>query len=272
MHLLRRGSGEAILFIHGMPTSNQLWSGIIDKMCGKHACFAVDLPGLGKTPHEPYAPDYLDRLAKRIDRLRIENNVTRWHVVGHDAGSAVAVSYVYSFPQNVGCLALLSPALFPDLKPYYLLECLRKPLIGECLAPLINPIFWNIAMPRAVKNDETDCCLPDHFSESFSGLEGAWRFMRVLRWGNPSKVLAHVPGILPQITVPTLIFQGLRDPAIPQSFARRAQSLMPDCELIHVDCGHFIPMNRPGFTASRLLHFFNQRSGHHAISGILPTT
>jgi len=256
MHLLCKGSGDAILFIHGMPTSNQLWSGIIDKMCGRHTCFAIDLPGLGKTPREPYEPDYLQRLAKRIDKLRVENHITRWHVVGHDAGSAVAVHYAYSFQQHVGRLALLSPALFPELKPYYLLECLRKPVIGECLAPLISPLFWNIAMRRAVRNNEGASPLPNHFRDSFSGWEGAWRFMRVLRWGKPSEVLAHVPGILPRIKVPTLIFQGLRDPAIPQSFARRAQSLIPDCHLIHVDCGHFIPLNRPGFTADHLLHFF----------------
>jgi pimeloyl-ACP methyl ester carboxylesterase len=241
-----------------MPTSSQLWSGIIDQMCGRYTCFAVDLPGLGKTPHEPYDGDYLPRLAKEIDALRVQNNIAKWHVVGHDAGSAVAANYVHSFQQHVGRLALLSPALFPDLKPYYLLECLRRPVVGECLAPFINPIFWNIAMRRAARNQEGSANPALNFCQPFTGLEGAWNFMRVLRWGKPCEVLSHMPGILPQIAVPTLIFQGLQDPAIPASFARRAQQLIPNSELEFVDCGHFIPLNRPRLMADRLLHFFNR--------------
>ena len=267
MQLLCRGTGDAILFIHGMPTSNQLWRAVIEKMCGKHTCFAVDLPGFGKTPHEPYEAGFLERLAKRIDALRVENNIDKWHVVGHDAGSAIAVHYTNIFQEHVRSLALLSPALFPDLKPYYLLECIRKPVIGEFLAPFISPVFWNVAMRLAARNEEEAAhSSSNSFREPFSGWGGAWTFMRVLRWGKPSEVLAHVPGILPGILVPTLIFQGLRDSAIPELFAHRAQRLIPNCQLVYVDCGHFIPLNRPSFTADRLLQFFstssNQEKAH----------
>ena len=261
MHLLCRGTGAAILFIHGMPTSSQLWRGIVDRMCGQFTCFAIDLPGLGKTPPELYEPDYLARMAKRIDALRVQNRIRRWHVVGHDAGSAIAAHYTHSFQEHVGSLALLSPALFPDLKPYCLLAWLRKPLVGECLAPLVNAIFWRVAMRLAAGNEEeaetANSILP-HFYEPFSGFGGGWAFMRVLRWGKPSDILAHIPGMLPRIVVPTLIFQGLRDPAIPASFARRAHELIPNCELVYINCGHFIPLNKPGVIADRLLRFFDE--------------
>jgi pimeloyl-ACP methyl ester carboxylesterase len=261
MHLLCRGTGAAILFLPGMPTSSQLWSGIVDRMCGRFTCFAIDLPGLGKTPPEPYEPDYLHRLAKRIDALRIQNKIAKWHVVGHDAGSAIAAHYTHSFQEHVGRLALLSPALFPDLKPYCLLECLRKPLAGEILAPFIHFIFWNFAMRLAARNEEgVTSHMLQHFSEPFRGFAGPWNFMRVLRWGKPSDMLVHFPGMLPGIRVPTLIFHGSRDPAIAVSFARRAHELIPNCAIIHVDCGHFIPLNKPRFIADQLLQFFDNRS------------
>jgi pimeloyl-ACP methyl ester carboxylesterase len=223
-------------------------------------CFAVDLPGFGNTPQEPYTPDFLHQLALRIEVLRIQNNIEKWHVVGHDGGAAVAVHYVDAFQQHVSRLALLSPALFPNLRPYYLLECLRKPVIGEMLAPVVSPIFWNIAMRRASINQEDMMNPPANVCRTFSGVQGSWKFMRVLRWGNPSEVLAQVPGMLTRIEVPTIIFQGLRDPAIPLSFALRAKSLIPRSELVDVDCGHFIPLNRPGFTAERLCEFFQRHT------------
>jgi pimeloyl-ACP methyl ester carboxylesterase len=262
MHLLCRGSGYPILFIHGMPTSNQLWNSVIEQMCGSFQCFAVDLPGLGKTPTEPYGPDYLNHLAHRLDALRRQRNIDQWHVVGHDAGAAIAVHYAYAFQEHVSRLVLLSPPLFPDLKPYYLLEILRKPILGEFLAPLANSIFWNVVMPRAGRNEEgtNDSLLPS-FRERFSGLTGPWQFMRLMRWGKPCEVLGQVPDILPRLMMPTLIVRGLRDPAIPESFAQRALRFLPNAELVHADCGHFIPLNKPAFLADRLRHFFGDRLG-----------
>jgi pimeloyl-ACP methyl ester carboxylesterase len=258
MHLIRRGSGAPVLFIHGIPTSSLLWNGVMNQMCGEFTCFAVDLPGLGKTPGEPYRCDYLPRMAERIDAIRIKNNIAKWHVVGHDGGSAVAAQYAHSFPQSVSRLALLSPALFPDLKPYFLLELLRKPVIGECLAPFIRPLFWKLAMQRAGRNEEGTPSALTGFREPFVGFQGPWHFMEVLRWGKPCEVLAHFSDILRHLSAPTLILQGLRDPAIPLSFSHRAQNLIPHSQLVYVDCGHFIPLNRPAFVASRLTQFFGQ--------------
>lgn len=150
MHLVSRGSGYPVLFIHGIPTSSQLWSGVVQKMRGSFTCLAVDLPGLGRTPKAPYGLKQLENLADKIERIRAEQKIEKWHVVGHDAGSAIAVHYAYRFQERVDRLALLSPAVFPELKPFHLFRILRSPVIGEVLAPLVNAIFWNIAMRYAV--------------------------------------------------------------------------------------------------------------------------
>jgi pimeloyl-ACP methyl ester carboxylesterase len=264
MHVTRCGSGDPILFIHGMPTSGRLWRGIIERLCGRYTCFAIDLPGLGNSPQQPYDADFLRHFAEQIDRIRIASKIEKWHVVGHDAGSVVAVHYARYFQQHVACMALLSPALFPELKPFYLLEALRKPVVGEMLAPLIGPIFWKIAMQRAVSGVEHgDQALGD-FYKPFEGWAGSWTFMRVLRWGKPSKVLADVPGFLPELAMPTLIFHGAQDVAIPETFARRASELIPNASLVKLDSGHFIPLNQPEPVATRLAGFFD----HHAPSHI----
>ena len=151
MYLLSRGSGYPVLFIHGIPTSGQLWSGIIDKLLGRFTCLAVDLPGLGRTPKEHYGVNQLEALADRIEQIRVEQNIEKWHVVGHDAGSAVAVHYAYRFQEHVDRLALLSPAVFPELKPFHLFRIIRRPVVGELLAPVVNAIFWHVAMRYAME-------------------------------------------------------------------------------------------------------------------------
>lgn len=257
MYLLSRGSGYPVLFIHGMPTSSRLWNGIIDRLRDRFTCLAVDLPGLGRSPKIPYGPKQLELLADQIEKIREENNIEKWHVVGHDAGSAVAVHYAYRFQERVDHLVLLSPAMFPELKPFHLFRLMRIPVVGELLAPLVSVIFWNVAMRMALETRRVELAnaIRD-FRAPFSGLRGAWRFMGLMRFGDPAEILAGIPAMLPQLRIPTLIFQGSRDPAVPEAFAKRAGSLIPDSRVVMVDAGHFIPLNNPAAVASELLHFF----------------
>lgn len=261
MHLVRCGSGDPVLFLHGMPTSSQLWYGVTRRLCSRFSCFAVDLPGMGQTPSEPYRPGYLRALADSLDALRRDHGVARWHLVGHDAGSVIAVHYARYYPERVDRLALLSPSLFPELRPYHLLRALRQPVLGELSAPLVQFAFWKIAMQRAVAADEAfdrydSMNALASFYAPFAGLTGAWEFMRLLRWGKPAELLADVPHFLPQLTMPALVIHGRRDPAVPESFARRTSTLLPNARLLTLDSGHFLPLNQPEAVANSLAGFF----------------
>lgn len=260
MYCTHRGKGDAILFIHGMPTNCSLWNGIIEQLDGHYRCFAVDLPGMGKTPFEPYTSRYLDRMADQIEALRLWHGVRKWHVVGHDAGAAVAAHYAARFSTHVGCLALLSPAIFPDLKPYFLLNQLRTPVFGEMLAPFVHLAFWKIAMRRALdgKSNPTQF---QAFYQPFSGAAGAWQLMRLVRWGRPEDVLGDIPADLTHLPMPTLIFHGTRD-ILPAAFAERAASLIPHARVVTLDAGHFLPLHRPKDIAASLRTFFLE---NHAI-------
>jgi pimeloyl-ACP methyl ester carboxylesterase len=261
MYLLSRGSGYPVLFIHGIPTSSQLWSGIIDKLLDRFTCMAVDLPGLGRTPKSRYesgcSPNQLEILADQIEKIRVEHGIAKWHIVGHDAGSAIAVYYAHRFQDRVDHLALLSPAVFPELKPFHLFRVIRRPVIGELLAPVVNAIFWKIAMRYATEPQRQGLNdVVEDFHAPFSGPLGAWRLMSVLRFGDPAEVLASIPEMLPELLMPTLIFQGSHDKAIPETFARRASALIPQSKVVMVDSGHFIPLNNPEVVAAELLRFF----------------
>src|SRR6185437_8292038 len=94
------------------------------------------------------------------------------------------------------------------------------------------------------------------FQAPFSGTLGAWRLIAMMRYGDPAEVLVAVPEMLPQLLIPTIIFQGSRDPAIPQHFAQRASAPIPQSKVITVDSGHFIPLNSPNVVATEQLSFF----------------
>ena len=72
MYLLSQGSGDPILFLHGIPTSCHLWNGVIERMTDRFTCIAIDLPGLGKTPSTPQGFRELNAIVARIEALRIK--------------------------------------------------------------------------------------------------------------------------------------------------------------------------------------------------------
>ncbi len=254
MHSDARGKGDAVLLIHGMPTNGRLWDGVVRKLSRRYKCIVIDLPGMGNTPFLPYGPSYFAQVAAQIEQVRRRHRVQRWHVVGHDGGSAIAVQYAHLFPQRVECLALLSPAVFPDLQPFFLLDMLRKPVLGELCAPLVNAVFWRFVMRQAVPcphNGAQRMC----FFKTFSGIAGPWKLMRLVRWGKPELVFQEFPSILKKLQCPALVIHGSRD-VLPESFARRAAGLIPNSQLIALDSGHFIPIERATQLSQHLLAFF----------------
>jgi pimeloyl-ACP methyl ester carboxylesterase len=258
MYLLSQGSGDPILFLHGIPTSSHLWNAVIERMTDRFTCIAVDLPGLGRTPKTLHGFGELNAIVARIEALRIKCKIERWHVVGHDAGCAIAVHYAHQHQEHVGQLALLTPSIFPDLVPFRLFEILRKPIVGELMAPLINLIFWKLVMQRALRDNLDWQDALEDFNEPFTGPLGSWRLMSLLRWGRPDEVLASIPALLPELLMRTLIMHGSKDPAVPEKFAIRAFGLIPNSEMVLLNSGHFLPMNEPTVIASRLLSFFNR--------------
>lgn len=248
------GSGEAILFIHGMPTNGRLWDGMVDELASRFRCFVIDLPGMGETPFVPYSASYFAQVTEQIEQVRIGNQVERWHLAGHDGGCAIAVQYAYRFPERVGCMALLSPAIFPDLSPFVLLELLRKRGIGEVAAPLIHALFWGVAMRRAIPGRRHSSQRAS-FHKTFSGALGPWKLMRLVRWGEPGVVLEDLPGILRSLGCFTLVVHGARD-ILPRSFAVRAATMIANSQLLEMESGHFIPIECAAEVAQKLLAYF----------------
>jgi pimeloyl-ACP methyl ester carboxylesterase len=260
MYWISQGAGDPVLFLHGIPTSCQLWNGVIERMAGTFTCLAVDLPGLGKTTRTVSGFRDLDSLVAKIEALRIKCKIDKWHVVGHDAGCAIAVHYAHRHQQHVDRLALVTPSIFPDLKPFSLFELLRKPVLGELMAPVVNFVFWKLIMRRALERTGDQVAALADFYEPFRSPLGAWRFMSLLRWGNPAEVLAAIPEELADLLIPTIIFHGLQDRAVPKRFATQTALLLRQSEIVLLDCGHFVPMKEPAAIAVRLLRFFDRQA------------
>ena len=254
-----KGSGPAILFLHGLPTSGRLWDFVVPLLQSDFTCVLVDLPGFGESPLLPEGSLDPDRYSHTLEELRKQLAIPSWHIVGHDAGSTIAVHYAVLYSEHLNRLVLCSPPIFPELKVPWFFRLFRARVFGDLIAPIGVPIFWRFFFPVALyqlKQARTD--IIEAFRRPFRGFAGSRRFLNLLRWGEPTKVLAKTAQMLPSITAQTLILQGNADAAVPVSFATRAAESIPDSEMHILECSHFLPLICADAMSEKIVPFFRE--------------
>ena len=112
-----RGEGDAIVFLHGNPTSSYLWRNVIPLLENQGRCIAPDLIGMGDSDKlEPSGATsytfvehrrYLDEL---LDGLELGDRIT---FVVHDWGSALAFDWVHRHPDRVAGIAYMEAIVAP---------------------------------------------------------------------------------------------------------------------------------------------------------------
>ena len=108
--LLERGSGTALILLHGIGSGAPSWRPVLEQVDGGSRVVAWDAPGYGRStrldPPAPDPSDYARALRQLIDVLRIE----RAHLVGHSLGAVIAARLALDAPSRVASLTLASPA------------------------------------------------------------------------------------------------------------------------------------------------------------------
>jgi len=111
------GTGEAVVFLHGNPTSSYLWRDIIPHVSQHARCVAPDLIGQGDSDklHNP-GPDsytfvehrtYLDEL---LDQLALGDKIT---FVVHDWGSALGFDWANRHRDRVAGICYMEAIVRP---------------------------------------------------------------------------------------------------------------------------------------------------------------
>jgi pimeloyl-ACP methyl ester carboxylesterase len=109
VNVIELGSGQPIVFIHGLGGSWQNWLEQLPVFAREHRVIAFDLPGFGASdmPAEKITiPGY----GRFVDALLDELGVSAAAVVGNSMGGFIGVEMAIRFPQRVERLALVSAA------------------------------------------------------------------------------------------------------------------------------------------------------------------
>lgn len=237
---VRKGSGPALVLLHGIGHNKGAWDPIIDELATRYDVIAPDLSGFGESPAfaggVPYTmPNAVDHLATQFERW----GVTKPHVVGNSLGGAIALEL--GARGLVSSVTALSPAgffgplskfqalaalfvlrIFAVISPEFLVKRLTRTELGLRLS---GQLLY--AHPERIPQD---AALRDA-----RGLKYCTAFERTAIQAL-GYFFAH------QVPVTTTVAWGTKDLILPYSQSRTARSRLPQAE--HVDlpgCGH-VPM------------------------------
>jgi haloalkane dehalogenase len=117
MAWVEEGAGEAIVFLHGNPTSSYLWRNVLPHVVAQGRCIAPDLIGMGESEKLPAAgpgsyrfADHYRYLGALLDKLDLGKRVT---LVLHDWGSALGFHWAHQNPERIAGIAYMEALVRP---------------------------------------------------------------------------------------------------------------------------------------------------------------
>ncbi|HEX7053285.1 MAG TPA: alpha/beta hydrolase [Burkholderiales bacterium] len=120
INLLTRGDGPPVLLLHGYPQTLAMWHKVAPQLARDYTVVCADLRGYGGSSKPRGLPDHANyskrAMARDMARVMTALGFETFHVVGHDRGGRVGHRLARDFGRRVRTLTVLD--ISPTLKMY----------------------------------------------------------------------------------------------------------------------------------------------------------
>jgi pimeloyl-ACP methyl ester carboxylesterase len=247
VHVLEAGEGPPVLHLHGTNTSSLSHLPMLERSRGVRS-IAVDRPGFGLSepapvPRERFRNAAVEFVDEVLDALGLETSA----LAGGSMGATWAMWYALARPRRVRRLALLGSApLLPGTRAPLPLRVMATPVLGDVLARVVKPDAATVVRLLASMGEKDTIVRYPDLIESVAAAGSD----PVASRANVAEIRAALSPFgfrravrlsledVSQLTVPTLLVWGDRDPVGAVEVAQRIARLVPDVQLEVVPAGH----------------------------------
>jgi pimeloyl-ACP methyl ester carboxylesterase len=251
------GSREAAvpLYVHGVPDNSDLWVDFLARGGG----LAPDLPGFGRSGKPGSLRYTIEEYADFLESFLAMVGVERVSLVMHDWG-AVALAFAQRHPERVERVVVINAVPFlPGYRWHRTARIWRTPVLGELAMGTTNErtLRWLSRESNAAPGpmpDRWQRSVIDHFDQ------GTQRAILRLYRSSDADVLAAAGTRLDELSGPSLVVWGKRDPYIPARFGNAYANAL-GAELVELaDAGHWAWLDRPD-VVDRVVEFVGAAAG-----------
>jgi len=266
----------AVIFLHGFPESHRTWRGIAPRLEGRFRLVMPDQRGFaGSDRPQEVAAYKTNRLVDDLFALADALGIPRFSLVGHDWGGAVAWAGALKGDPRVTRLAIINSP-HPFIFQKSLIEDADQRAASQYINAFRAPGFEKLVESKGYEwffektfAPHLDLALiPENEKRQYLAewsQPGALTAM--LNWYRASPLVVPPPGLtmpLPdfllrfssKIRIPTLVFWGMRDPALLPIQLDGLPELVEDLRIVRLPgAGHFAPWEAPDEVAAALAPF-----------------
>lgn len=268
-----RGSGDPVVFLHGLLVNGDLWRKVVPAIARTHRCITPDLPlGSHDVACSPDADLSIAGIARLVAELLATLDLRGATLVANDTGGAIAQVVVTEHPERVGRLVLTSCDAFdnflpPIFRPLQLLAHV-PPLLTAVVQPLRLrplrrlPIAFGWLAKRPIEPAIEDGYLRPFFSDAAVRRDCA----KVLRSISPRYTLRAAEKF-GTFTRPVLVAWAADDRLFPVAYGRRLAAAFPHGRFEAIpDCYTFVSEDQPDHLADLVARFLETPLGGNAVA------
>lgn len=244
--------GPPVVLCHGAGVDDSVvsYGETVPSLAADHRVYALDWPDYGDSG--PVAEHSTATYADLLGGFLADRDLEAPTVVGLSMGGAAALRTALESPAAIGRLVLAAS--------YGLGERVPAGSLWYWLAhtPGANSVGWSLlsSSDAAVRSSlSTVVADADALPRSFvtavrerAGQPGAGDAFAEFQRNEvrpDGTVRTDLTDRLADLTVPTRLVHGRADPVFPVEWSRRASERIPEATLSELDCGHWIPRERP---------------------------
>lgn len=109
-HVLKGGSGDALLLIHGFTANKDTFNDAARLLTKHYTVYSVDLPGFGDADRDPRADYSIRGQSEYVRALVAALELGRVHLGGNSMGGGIVAEYAAKHPDEVASIWLLDAA------------------------------------------------------------------------------------------------------------------------------------------------------------------
>lgn len=257
-----RGSGEPLVFVHGVGVNGDLWRHVVPGLADGYRCISPDLPwGSHSIALKPDADLSLPGMAKIVADFLESLSLDNVTIVANDTGGAVAQALVGLYPERITRLVLTSCDAFEKFPPTpqkYLLVAARSRLLTWFVAQTVRftvvqrlPTAYGFVTTKPMPRD-----VMRSFTRPIRLNSGVRRDFRRLLRAVDTRYTFDAAARLPQFDKPAIVLWGANDKIFPRDHGRELARLLPQGEFDVIDDSRtFIPEDQPDLLVSAIKRF-----------------
>ena len=268
MHVMEKGSGKPIVFVHGNPMWGYLYKKVLDGLDSNQFRFIVpDLIGFGFSDKAKLNEHSLESHSQWMANFFSKIEEEKIGMVVHDWGGMIGIAGAMKAGKKIDGLIVMNTAITAPkdgFKPTWFHSLSQIPLVSDFLFRVLN--FPLSALHRFAN-------IPGSFSKD---VMKAYKYpLRKLKdncgplalarmvpnnMNHPSVPLEkEIEEFLQQYNGPAQIVWGMNDPVM-WKLRRRTSRLLPQAKVIKTEAGHFVQEETPEKVIDSIKEIFKLRS------------